>query len=162
MVRQVNHYEDYSWDELVATGKHSWYQRLGWSKDHWEHVADTVPYTEARWWGQLTDDEKTAANQICFFEENWDKVDMNPNPTYFPHPMPSFRYRPWDELNAVTRQVATGMLGYDEDSWNYLGTSIAEKNTFLNLNENQRAGAMDLGECLFHFTYTMISSDYVL
>lgn len=141
----VNHYEDYSWEELVEKGVTEYYEGLGWTQDHWEHNAVGVPYTEARWWGQLTDMEKSAANGLCFFKDNWNKIDMNPNPSFFPHPLPNFRYKPWDELNAVTQQVANSMMNYTEDRWDNLGTSLVEKNTFLNLGMDQRAGAMDLG-----------------
>lgn len=141
----VNHYEDYTWDELATEGVQQHYEGLGWTRGHWEHTADGVPFSEARWWGQLTGVEKEAAAGICYVAENWDRIDMNPNPTFFPHPLPGFRYKPWDELTAVTRQVAHSMLNYTSYSWNNLGTSLAERNTFFNLDADQRAGAMDLG-----------------
>lgn len=141
----INHYEGFSWDDLADKGVQEHYQGLGWTRAHWEHTADTIVYTESRWWGQLTDNEKRAANGLCYFKENWDKVDMNPNPSFFPHPMPNFRFQPWGELDAVTRNVASNMLNYTEYRWNNLGTSVAEKNTFLNLDSEQRAGALDLG-----------------
>lgn len=141
----LNHYEGFSWDDLADKGVQEHYEGLGWTRAHWEHTAETIVYTESRWWGQLTDNEKRAANGLCYFKENWDKVDMNPNPSFFPHPMPNFRYRPWGELDAVTRNVASNMMNYTDDRWNNLGTSVAEKNTFLNLDSEQRAGALDLG-----------------
>ena len=85
----VNHFEDYTWDELAAVGHdichthechrdksyiQQHYRQLGWSRDHWEHTAATPPYTEARWWGQLTAAEQKAAKGLCFFEKNWDRV----------------------------------------------------------------------------------------
>jgi len=141
----INHYEGYSWDDLAEKGVQTHFIELGWTQAHWEHTADTIVYTDARWWGQLTDNEKRAANGICYFKDNWDKHDMNPNPSFFPHPVPNFRYRPWDELDAVTQTIAANMMNYTEDKWNSLGTSVLEKNTFLNLGSEQRAGAMDLG-----------------
>jgi len=141
----INHYEDYSWDELAEKGAQAHYQGLGWTQEHWEHTTDDIVYTEGRWWGQLTDNEKKAANGLCYFKENWDKVDMNPNPSFFPHPVPNFRFKPWDELSSVTQNVAGGMLKYTEATWNNLRTSVVEKNTFLNLDSDEREGAMDLG-----------------
>mmetsp|Transcript_6733 Transcript_6733/g.10761 ORF Transcript_6733/g.10761 Transcript_6733/m.10761 type:complete len:393 (+) Transcript_6733:155-1333(+) len=141
----INHYENYSWDELAEKGVQAHYQGLGWSQEHWEHTAADIVYTEGRWWGQLTDNEKKAANALCYFKENWDKVDMNPNPSFFPHPVPNFRFMPWNELSAVTQNVAGGMLNYTEATWNNLRTSVVEKNTFLNLDSDEREGAMDLG-----------------
>jgi len=141
----INHYEDYTWDELAEKGVQGYYEGLGWTREHWERTVDTIVYTESRWWTQLTDNEKQAANNLCYFKENWDKIDINPNPSFFPHTVPNFRFKPWDQLDVVTRNVAANMMNYTEDRWNYLGTSIVEKNTFLNLDPDQRAGAMDLG-----------------
>ena len=72
-------------------------------------------------------------------------IDMNPNPTFFPYPMPEFRYKPWSELEVVTQNTANGLLNYTEDTWNELGTLLAERNTFLNLPGEQREGAAELG-----------------
>lgn len=141
----VNHYEDSTWEELAEKGAQAHFESLGWSQAHWEYTSDTLPYTEGRWWGQLTDQEKTAANGLCYFEDNWNRLDMNPNSSFFPHPMPTFRYKPWDALSSVAQNVAGGMLNYTEDMWNTLGTSILEKNTFLNLASDKREGAMELG-----------------
>ena len=58
----VNHYEDYTWDELANKGVQEHYRALGWSQAHWEYTTDDVPYTEGRWWSMLTDNEKKAAN----------------------------------------------------------------------------------------------------
>lgn len=141
----VNHYEENTWDDLAARGVQEHFEGLGWSRAHWEHTTDEVPYTEARWWEQLTDKEKGHANQLCYFIDNWNRIDMNPNPTYFPHPFPAFRYRPWDDLDTVTQNVAGGMMNYTEELWNKLGTSINEKNTFLNLKSEPREAALELG-----------------
>ena len=70
---------------------------------------------------------------------------MNPNPGFLPHPMPNFRYRPWEELSSAAHKVAANTLGYTKDKWNNLGTALVERNTFLNLKEEERQGAMDLG-----------------
>ena len=86
-----------------------------------------------------------AANALCYFEANWDKVDMNPNDTFFPHPMPWFRYKPWDQLSSVTQLLATNMMGYTEETWNDFGSAVVEKNTFLNLDPEQREAALELG-----------------
>ena len=59
--------------------------------------------------------------------------------------MPNFRYVPWDALGNVERNVAQQKLNYTEELWNELGTSILEKNTFLNLDSEKREGAMALG-----------------
>lgn len=141
----INHYEHLTWEELETRGVQQLYRNLGWTETHWNNEADDVPYTESRWWDMLTDNEKASANKLCYNEQNWDKLDMNPNDTFFPHPMPNFRYSPWDTLSAVEQNVAGSMLGYTEDTWNDFGTAIVEKNTFLNLSPDQREGALELG-----------------
>jgi len=103
----INHYEQYSWDELAEEGVQEHYRNLGWDEGYWTHEKEGTPYTDARWWGQLTDTEKLAANKLCYFENNWDKIDMNPNDSFFPYPMPDFRYVPWAELPYVTRLTAS-------------------------------------------------------
>eukprot|EP00573_Skeletonema_grethae_P001225 CAMPEP_0201685498 /NCGR_PEP_ID=MMETSP0578-20130828/235_1 /ASSEMBLY_ACC=CAM_ASM_000663 /TAXON_ID=267565 /ORGANISM="Skeletonema grethea, Strain CCMP 1804" /LENGTH=387 /DNA_ID=CAMNT_0048169401 /DNA_START=67 /DNA_END=1230 /DNA_ORIENTATION=- len=140
----IDHYSSAYWAELVANNKASQYMRLGWSQESWEGEG-THPSTEGKWWDQLSDDEKRAANSLCYFKMNWDNVDMNPNDSYFPYNFPEFRYRPWDELSLSMQNTAIGMMNYTEDLWNNLGTHVAEKNTFLNLDSKTREGAMELG-----------------
>lgn len=140
----VDHYSSAYWAELVANNKASQYMRLGWSQESWEGEGKH-PSTEGKWWDQLSDDEKRAANSLCYFKMNWDGVDMNPNDSYFPYNFPEFRYRPWDELSLSVQNTAIGMMNYTEETWNDLGTHVAEKNTFLNLDSKTREGAMELG-----------------
>lgn len=70
---------------------------------------------------------------------------MTPNNSYFPFPFPGFRYRPWDELSADFQDTAANSLSYDSDTWDTLGNNTAELNTYLNLDETERNGALDLG-----------------
>ncbi|KAL9180762.1 hypothetical protein ACHAXT_011215 [Thalassiosira profunda] len=141
----INHYENFGWDELADKGVQEHFRELGWSQAHWDGTADDVPYTEARWWGMLTDNEKRAANAICYFEDNWNGYDMNPNKSFFPHQVPEFRFKPWSELDGVTQNVAKGMLNYTQELWDNLGSHTPERNTFLNLDADEREGAMELG-----------------
>ena len=140
----IDHYSSAYWAELVANNKASQYMRLGWSQDSWEGDADH-PASEGKWWDQLSDDEKKAANALCYFKMNWNMVDMNPNNSYFPYVFPAFRYKPWNELSLSQQNTAMGMMNYTEALWNDLGTHVAEKNTFLNLDSTTREGAMELG-----------------
>ncbi|KAL7517547.1 hypothetical protein ACHAWX_002466 [Stephanocyclus meneghinianus] len=141
----INHYTSYTWAELVQYDLSSAYETLGWSENSWEGNAAT-PASESKWWGQLTESEKEAANQLCYFQDNWNQVDMTANDSYFPFPFPAFRYVPWDELSGAVQDTVETKLGYTSaDDWNVLGNNTAEWNTFLNLDETQRAGALDLG-----------------
>lgn len=140
----IDHYSSAYWAELVSGNKASQYMRLGWSQESWEGDSDH-PASEGKWWDQLSEDEKTAANQLCYFKMNWNQEDMNPNNSYFPYMFPAFRYKPWNELSLSMQNTAIGMMNYTEDLWNDLGTHVAEKNTFLNLDSTMREGAMELG-----------------
>lgn len=141
----INHYEQYTWDELNAAGVQTNYLNLGWTEDHWLMKTESTPTTESLWWDMLTDSEKSAANGICYFKDNWNRIDMNPNPSFFPHPMPEFRYIPWSELTDSARTVASSAMNYTESTWNNLGSAVVEMNTFLNLNDTARDAAMELG-----------------
>lgn len=140
----INHYEYYDWATLVDKELVGHFEALGWDENSWAGNG-VAPETEGKWWGQLTTAEQEAATQICFFEDNWNMKDMNPNPTFFPYPMPEFRYKPWSELDSVAQNTASGLMNYTQDTWNELGLLLAERNTFLNLQGEQREGAAELG-----------------
>ena len=141
----INHYMTYTWDELAAFGLTSSIETLGWSQDSWEGNGES-PDTESKWWGQLTNAEKDAARNLCYFEDNWNQADMTTNDSYFPFPFPALRYKPWSELSQDTKDTAADFLGYlDSDMWDTLGNNTAEFNTYLNLDATERKGALDLG-----------------
>lgn len=141
----INHFTSYTWAELDQFGHQSAYETLGWTEDSWDGSGES-PESESKWWGQLTSSEKAAANQLCYFQDNWNLVDMTLNDSYFPFPFPAFRYVPWDELSQGVQDTAETKLEYTTaDIWNELGNNTVELNTFLNLDETERAGALDLG-----------------
>ena len=143
----INHYTSYTWDELTAAGLAANYEGLGWNQGTWDGTSDDpLPDSESKWWGQLTEGEKTYARNVCFFQDTWNKIDMTPNPSYLPFPFPDFRYVPWQYLSAEDQVVATNSLDYTgADEWDNLGTNAAELNTYLNLDVTERNGASDLG-----------------
>ena len=63
----VNHYEFYDWQTIVEKAVHTHYMELGWDEDSWGGDED-APDTEGKWWGQLTEAQREAAGQLCFFE----------------------------------------------------------------------------------------------
>ena len=79
----IDHYSSAYWAELVAGNKASQYMRLGWSQESWEGDSEH-PASEGKWWDQLSEDEKKAANQLCYFKMNWNQEDMNPNISCYP------------------------------------------------------------------------------
>ena len=142
----MDHYRSLTWDRLKGlTDVHQSYKALGWTRGHWESGSSN-PESEDRWWEQLTFGQKTAANDICYFQDNWNAIDMNPNPSFFPHPLPEFRYVPWSELLDMEKGTASRMLNYTKDSWNLLQSNSLEiDETFYGLGSQQREGANELG-----------------
>ena len=43
---------------------------LGWNEESWGGDG-SPPITEGKWWGQLTEAQREAAEQLCYFEDNW-------------------------------------------------------------------------------------------
>ena len=89
----VNHYEGYYWDELgeVEAVQNS-FQTLGWTQAAWNGTADS-PDSELSSWADLSDDERSALESICYFQEIWDQLDITTwatpsGPTVSPAPSP--------------------------------------------------------------------------
>jgi len=140
----IDHYGSYDWSELVENNISDAYEALGWNESSWNGDSEYPP-SEAKWWDQLSDEEQSAANQVCYFLDNWDDIDMNPNDGIFPHPKPDFRYVPWDELSDDIKDTAKTALGYDESTWDNIGTYYLESNVFGNLNSTEKEGALEIG-----------------
>lgn len=88
----VNHYEDYSWEELVENGIDVYYMALGWTQTMWEESgsAETDDYD----WDELSEAQKAAALQLCFTQELWEGVPLTawselPQRPAVPAPTPS-------------------------------------------------------------------------
>jgi hypothetical protein len=74
----MNHYSDYTWEELLEEEVQGFYQTLGWTKDNWESDnEEDYPASENKDWSELSDEEKTAADELCYFEETWDEQDLS-------------------------------------------------------------------------------------
>ena len=71
----MNHYEDFSWEELEEEEVQEWYEVLGWTERAWESGIDE-PTTEEEDWDELSDEQRLAAENICFFRETWDGLNM--------------------------------------------------------------------------------------
>jgi len=70
-----HHYSDYSWDELVEYDLASSFEILGWDQTLWEGYYDeysTMPSTETLDYGDLSDEQKTAALVLCYTKSIWD------------------------------------------------------------------------------------------
>jgi len=147
----MDHYRSLTWDQLRAArpAVYQSYWTLGWTRAQWDGDA-AYPTSDDKWWAELTDRERTAANALCYFEANWDGVDMNPNPSFFPYPLPEAlvraRYLPFGRLSPQDQRAARTVMGYTAASWNLLHTSPIERNTvFYDLSREQREWASDRG-----------------
>ena len=144
----LNHYSSYTWDELPTAAKLN-HRILGWTRIRWD--TQDRPPSEGKWWHELTSAEQSAASGVCYFEANWDSVDMNPNPSYFPiAPPPMFRYVPWSDLPPTSKQIAASKMHYNKQSWNELSGSFSfengvESNNFYDLDPDERDGASEIG-----------------
>ena len=65
----------YTWDELAALTLTESLETLGWDQNSWEGTGAS-PDSEGKWWGQLTVGEKDAARKLCYFQDNWNQMDM--------------------------------------------------------------------------------------
>jgi len=142
----VDHYKSWTWDRLRTDNAfaHENAKELGWTRTSWD--GSGTPESDNKWWGDLTDAEQSAANALCYFEENWNQIDMNPNPSFFPHPLPEFRYIPWSELSVPARRTARDSLDYTQNSWNLAESNPLETSAaFYDLNLRQQEGANALG-----------------
>merc|ERR1719491_54707 len=69
----VNHYYDFSWDRLASDEYDvaQYYETLGWSRAYWESSDPDLPppTTESMLWEELSDNEREAADMLCYFQE---------------------------------------------------------------------------------------------
>lgn len=139
----VHHYQSYTWGQLNVVAQEG-ARALGWTQALWDGGGG--PDSDDKWWGELTEAERSGANGLCYFEDNWNQIDMNPNRSFFPHPPPDFRYVPWMELSTVARGTAEDGMDYAMDTWNVLDTNPLEASrAFYDLDVSQRDAANSLG-----------------
>ena len=73
----INHYSDYTWEELECFGLDSAYMKLGWSKETWDSWdEDDWPEQEFTNWTLLYEEEQIAATELCYFPELWDQIPL--------------------------------------------------------------------------------------
>ena len=84
----INHYEDYSWQELADDQVQTYFVTLGWTQVMWESQI-TMPESDDKFWSQLTQDERNAAENICFNQELWNGISLDDWPALPPDPTPS-------------------------------------------------------------------------
>ena len=65
----ISHYEDYSWEALDAVGVRRYYASAGWNQARWEE--NNAPPHHDDVWSMLTNIDREALTEVCFFEETW-------------------------------------------------------------------------------------------
>jgi len=96
----VNHYLSYTWDELKDVRTKSggnvieYYETLGWTSSNWLPSNNPPPSSEQKYWDTLTEAEKNAGRNVCYFKESWNlqfSIEQWPPytaPTNAPNPNP--------------------------------------------------------------------------
>lgn len=74
-----NHYYSYDWAELVEYDLDSYASALGWTETTWdaEDLADDdTPESETKFYGELSNEEKTGALGLCYTQKIWDYTSL--------------------------------------------------------------------------------------
>ncbi len=72
-----NHYRGYEWDNIETTYLYA-LQILGWNSTSWMEKIEPSSYNNT--WEQLSEDEQSAATELCFFEDTWNGNTLQPPP----------------------------------------------------------------------------------
>mmetsp|Transcript_7524 Transcript_7524/g.15021 ORF Transcript_7524/g.15021 Transcript_7524/m.15021 type:complete len:650 (-) Transcript_7524:298-2247(-) len=153
----INHFRSYSWENLVFYGLDLDYQSLGWTDLSWDGTEDAPPSND-KTWNELNELEKQYARKLCYFEDNWDMVDITPNNGKFPHPKPKSRFAPWNELSDDEKEIAAESLQYSGKTWNSYGVAEIESKGWDELTPLQQSDAIRLG--LYERTWDCFQNHY--
>lgn len=72
----VNHYDDYSWEELEKYELVETFTTLGYDEYSWMDDKAPRPDVENENWVDLRPEERLAAEYICYFQELWDEIPL--------------------------------------------------------------------------------------
>lgn len=72
----INHYRDFTWQELADEGVIVFAAILGWNEEMWDGFTSS-PETELMLWDDLTIGQQQAAAEFCFTKEIWNKVSLD-------------------------------------------------------------------------------------
>jgi hypothetical protein len=139
-----NHFRGYSWDDLVLYGLDFSYSALGWNELSWNGI-ESPPASQGAAWKELTQEQRTAAAELCYYRHNWDMLDITPNSGPFLYPKVKLRYVEWEDLPEEIRAAANSSLLYTDALWDYPGSAGVEKKRWLELTDEQRADANTIG-----------------
>jgi len=70
----MNHYLYYDWEDLKEFGVQEYMISLGWTPDNWGDTFNNLVYDLD--WSELTNEQRGNATEICYFEQLWDKTNL--------------------------------------------------------------------------------------
>jgi hypothetical protein len=121
----INHYRFFEWSELEGLGVHDYLVAIGWTEDKWgSSSAVDAPAIFNDNWEDLTEDQRSNATEVCYFQEIWDKETLQfwttGPPTESPTPAPTTTVSPTmapttestlgDMSNAIDTVKASSLL----------------------------------------------------
>lgn len=113
---------------------------LGWTRESWEGSTNP-PASENKYWDELSEAEKEAANELCYFAELWDK---SPLTVWEGVAWPEERYWPWRLLDSDEKQLLQ-KAGWTETTWDRPGTAGFELMSWNTLPASTRESLEDWG-----------------
>jgi len=72
----INHYDDYTWDELELWGIQEAFITMGYDENLWQNDQAPRPEVENEDWVELTPEHQEAALYVCYTQEIWDEVPL--------------------------------------------------------------------------------------
>ena len=138
----INHYYGYSWDELTQYGLAEYYLAFGWTESNYMLDDPVQPDAWDSSWDSLTDDQKEAADQLCWFKEIWQEMTIEDwqNDLQFPE----IRFTPWRDLSS-RQQILAADMGYTRATWDMPGTAEVENTIFTEQAVETQDGLRALG-----------------
>lgn len=115
---------------------------LGWSETTWDDKDATPPAADQLNWDELSDTQKDAADDFCYFFELWDRkpVDIWRQGASWPE----WRYYLWSDLGSDSHALLTD-AGYSEDTWNQPGSADFEHWSWSDLSDTRRDLLVEYG-----------------
>ena len=103
-----NHYYWYGWEDLEDWDLEADWEALGWDEDSWNGEAP-YPESEGMDWADLTEAQREAAWNLCYFEESWDETPIDMWDFWMPYTYPSL----WNETQAIAAAAAAAAADPD-------------------------------------------------
>jgi hypothetical protein len=72
----INHYGDFTWEELAEADVQKYLVMIGWTEDSWENENSDPPPADDEFWGDLTTEQRDGAKGICYFRQLWDEIPL--------------------------------------------------------------------------------------